>query len=355
MKQNHSPAADSCCPPKKKRQIDFLLWGCLSATGLFYFLQLFFASSIEKIAVIASFSHSVFDLINTMWWGILLGMITVGILSKVPREFVISLLGKGGTFAGVLRATFGGLLLDMCSHGILMVGSKLYERGASTGQVMAFLIASPWNSLSLTIILVALIGLKWTVLFVFLSALIAFISGTLFDQLVKKKILPANPNTVQLPEGFNFMSEAKKSLAQTKYTPKLFLEIAKNGVFDSLMVIRWILFGVLLASLVRSALSAENFHHFFGPTLAGLGLTLFVTTILEVCSEGSAPLAADLLTRANAPGNSFTFLMAGVATDYTEVMVIKETTRSWKIALFLPLVTVPQVVFLGWLMNRFTL
>ncbi len=46
---------------------------------------------------------------------------------------------------------------------------------------------------------------------------------------------------------------------------------------------------------------------------------------MEACSQGSAPIAADLLTRAGAPGNSFAFLMTGVATDYTEIMVLKET------------------------------
>ena len=60
-------------------------------------------------------------------------------------------------------------------------------------------------------------------------------------------------------------------------------------------------------------------------------------TILEVCSEGSTPVAADILTRAKAPGNSFAFLMTGVSTDYTEIMILKDTTKSWKIALFLPL------------------
>jgi uncharacterized membrane protein YraQ (UPF0718 family) len=80
-------------------------------------------------------------------------------------------------------------------------------------------------------------------------------------------------------------------------------------------------------------------------------LTLVVATILEVCSEGSAPIAADLINKANAPGNSFTFLMAGASTDYTEIMVLKDTTKSWKIALFLPLITVPQVLLVGWLIN----
>jgi hypothetical protein len=43
--------------------------------------------------------------------------------------------------------------------------------------------------------------------------------------------------------------------------------------------------------------------------------------------------------------------MAGVATDYTEVMVIRDTTRSWKLALFLPLISLPQVLLLGWIIN----
>ena len=80
---------------------------------------------------------------------------------------------------------------------------------------------------------------------------------------------------------------------------------------------------------------------------------MLATTLIEVCSEGSSPIAADLLTRAHAPGNAFAFLMAGVATDYTEIMGLKETTRSWKTALFLPLTTVPQTLLIGWLLNHF--
>ena len=37
----------------------------------------------------------------------------------------------------------------------------------------------------------------------------------------------------------------------------------------------------------------EFFQHAFGPTLAGMALTLVFTTLLEVCSEGSSPVAAD--------------------------------------------------------------
>ena len=61
--------------------------------------------------------------------------------------------------------------------------------------------------------------------------------------------------------------------------------------------------------------------------------------------------AAVFEDRASAPGNSFTFLLAGVATDYTEVMVLKESTRSWRIALLLPAIAEPQVLVVRHLLN----
>mgnify|MGYP000173695707 FL=1 len=118
------------------------------------------------------------------------------------------------------------------------------------------------------------------------------------------------------------------------------------------MVFRWLLFGLLLATAIRATVPMDTYQTLFGPTAIGLLLTLVAATLIEVCSEGSTPIATDILTRAAAPGNSFTFLMAGVATDYTEVMVIKDTSHSWKIALFLPLITLPQILVIGYFLNH---
>ncbi len=87
--------------------------------------------------------------------------------------------------------------------------------------------------------------------------------------------------------------------------------------------------------------------------MAGLALTMLATTFIEICSEGSSPIAADLLNRAGAPGNAFAFLMGGIATDYTEIVILHETTRSWKLSFALPLLTIPQVVAIGLILNHF--
>ena len=299
-------------------------------------------------------ADTVYHMIHAMWWGVAIGAVFVGVLSKVPREFIMSMLGKGGTVSGLLRATGAGVLLDLCSHGILMVATKLYERGASAGQVIAFLLASPWNSFSLTLVLIRLIGLEWTLAFIVLSMAIALVTGWIFDRLVAREVLPANHNEVSLPDDFQFWQETKARMKNTRFDLYFFKDMVISGIKDSKMVVRWLLFGILLAAVLRAALDPSQFEQFFGPTFIGLVITVFVATVLEVCSEGSTPIAADILTRAKAPGNGFAFLMAGVATDYTEIMILKDTAKSWKLALFLPLITVPQVLVIAWLMNNLT-
>src|SRR5690606_30324283 len=109
------------------------------------------------VPYLSDFAAAGADLLGVMWWGSVAGMIAVGLMQRVPREYFNAILGRGDTVGGLWRAAGAGLLLDLCSHGVLMVGAKLYERGASIAQVMTFLIASPWNSFSLTIILIALV------------------------------------------------------------------------------------------------------------------------------------------------------------------------------------------------------
>ena len=344
------PAASCCDTPGQS--FDKLLWISGSIVAVACVLHLLGGGWLQVLPALQHFVHACYDLLASMWLGLLIGIVMVGLLGKVPREFVISILGKPGK-VGIVRATLAGVLLDLCSHGILMVGTKLYERGATIGQVIAFLLASPWNSFSLTLILWSLIGLPWTLAFIALSMLVGICTGILFDMLVERQTLPANPNQLDLPDDFHFWRESKKRLKALHLNGHWFASILVDGVRDGRMVLRWAFFGIVLAAAIRSLVPLEIFQQYLGPSALGLVLTVVFATVLEVCSEGSAPIAADIFNRASAPGNSFAFLMAGVSTDYTEVMVLKDTTHSWKIALFLPLLTVPQVLLVAYLANVF--
>jgi uncharacterized membrane protein YraQ (UPF0718 family) len=233
-----------------------------------------------------------------------------------------------------------------------MVGMGLYKRGASLGQTIAFLIASPWNSLSLTLLLAALIGWKWMLAFLLLSAVIAAITGFLVEYLTRRGMLPANVNSITLPRKVSLRSSLREMARALSPNPANLAALLLTGIRDSRMILRWILMGFVLTGLVKAFVPEHFLHQNYGPTFAGLMLTLLTTTLLEVCSEGSTPLAAELFHSASAPGNAFAFLMAGAATDYTEIIALKSTTGRWLSALILPLLSIPQVVLFAALINQ---
>jgi uncharacterized membrane protein YraQ (UPF0718 family) len=349
--------AASCCgsaqtaseakPAKRKR--DWLLWGSGIAILVAYAASFFLDHT--DLWGLGHFTHAIRDMMNLMWWGILIGMVAVGLIDRVPREFVIGVIGRDQGAQSLGRAVLAGFFLDLCNHGVLMVGAKLYERGASLGQVFAFLIASPWNSLSLTIIIGLMMGWGWMVVFILASLLIALVTGLIVEALERAGKVKPNVNRIDLPEDFHVWHEAKSGIKATRYDLDFVKDVARRSVTASKMVLRWLFFGVVLAALIQVTVPTDVFATWFGATFLGLLTTLVAATIIEVCSEGSVPIAADLMTRAQAPGNAFTFLMAGAATDYTEILVLKEVTGRLKAALLLPLLTVPQVVAIGWMLN----
>lgn len=241
---------NSCCetPSHTHPKADKLFWGSLTiivgGVAAYFFCDIFEISA----PLIHHFGHSIISLLQAMWWGVLLGLFFVGLMGRVPKEYFTAMLGRGDTIGGIFRAAGAGLLLDLCSHGILMVGAKLYERGASLGQMMAFLIASPWNSLSLTLILISLIGLKWTLLFIAGSTVIAIVTGLAYQGLTRAGVFPANPNAVVLPDDFNLLADAKTRLKTFRPNGAFWSALFKGGWQDSQMVLRWLLFGVVLAS-----------------------------------------------------------------------------------------------------------
>ncbi|MBT4878274.1 MAG: ATPase [Alphaproteobacteria bacterium] len=317
----------SSCAYKKN---DFFFFSLVFVTLFSYILSFF---------IELTFLLSVKEFLHIVWPALILGMLFVSILHYIPNHYIYRLFGHGGVF-GIFRASFAGILLDLCSHGILMVANKLYKKGLSNGQIIAFLIASPWNSLSLSFILISLIGLKWTILFIIFSFIIAFVTGCIFDILTNFGYLNQNPYSIN-----NIVDEDKK-IEQFN-----FFKAIKVALIEARILVKWLFLGILLISLMREFIDPSTFSAAFAPTLKGLFFTVFIASIIEVCSEGSTPIASDIFNYSNAKGNSFAFLMAGAATDYTEIMLLKETTKSWRFALFIPLISLPQIILISYFFN----
>ncbi len=301
-----------------------------------------FISSFHPI--LSALNHSLISYLRLIWWAVLLGLFIGGLIDYfVPDEFIFKVLGQRKKRT-LFYAVIAGFFLSACSHGILAIAIQLYKKGASIPAVITFLLASPWANLPVTVLLFSFFGIK-ALWFILTAILIALITGGIFMildklQLIepsKKPAFKAQINWHNLKH-FNLGSSLKGTWTST-------VNLAN-------MILWWMIVGFLLAAIIGAYVPGHIFMQYFGPTFTGLLLTLLFATIIEVCSEGSAPLAFEIFRQVGKLGNPFVFLMAGVVTDYTEIGLLW-TNIGKKTALWLPIITVPQVMLAGWLFNLY--
>ena len=305
------------------------------------------------------FFDAFMDYLGLIWWAVLLGFLVGGIIDYfIPREYIEKYLSRHRKRT-ILYAIIFGFLMTACSHGILAIAMELYKKGASTSAVVAFLLASPWANLPITVLLFGFFGLKAA--FIIISALvIAMITGLIYQILERRGMVECSHceqgEDKPVLTDFSIVKDVKRRWREYDFTAKNNVDAIKGTIKGSWsltkMVMWWLLVGMLMAAFARAYVSHDLFMTYMGPTLLGLIVTLLFATIIEVCSEGSSPLAFEIFNQTGAFGNSFTFLMAGVATDYTEIGLIWHNIGK-KAALWLPIITVPQILILGYLFNIF--
>ena len=311
------------------------------------------------ISFLNPYYNAFIDYLKLIWWAILIGFLLGGIIDYfIPREYIEKYLSRHQKRTIIYSIVFG-FLMSACSHGILAIAIELYKKGASTSAVVAFLLASPWANLPITVLLFGFFGLK-AGLIVISALIIAVITGLIFQKLEKRGLVECDKcehgEDHPVLIGFSIIKDVKRRFKEYKFTATNNIDAITGTLRGSWaltkMVMWWLIIGMIMASLARAYVPSHLFMEYMGPTFLGLAVTLFFATIIEVCSEGSAPLAFEIFNQTKAFGNSFTFLMAGVATDYTEIGLIWHNIGR-KAALWIPIITVPQILILGLLFNLF--
>ncbi len=326
------------------------------------YIVILFTAILLILGIIVPFLNPFFnafiDYLKLIWLAVIIGFLIGGIIDYfIPREYIKKYLSKHSKRT-ILYSIIFGFLMSACSHGILAISIELYKKGASTSSVIAFLLSSPWANLPITILLFSFFGVK--ALLIIISALIiALITGLIYQVLEQKGLVERNihnGDNSDLRE-FSIIQDIKKRWKSYIFNFQNNIDALKGTLKGSWsltkMVMWWLIIGMVMASFARAYIPNHIFIEYMGPTVLGLFITLFFATIIEVCSEGSSPLAFEIFNQTGAFGNSFTFLMAGVATDYTEIGLIWHNIGR-KTALWLPIITVPQILILGFIFNYFT-
>lgn len=349
-KKNKPQPCTSCCTTPKKWYQERL------------FITVIILSILLSISYIIpefnTFYQSFLSYLKLMWLPITVGFLIGGLIDYcIPKEYIERYLSRTKKRT-ILYAVMFGFLMTACCHGILAIGIELYHKGASTAAIVAFFLASPWANLPITILLFGFFG--WNALFIVFSAIfIAINTGLIFQMLERKGLVECKHCELggdkAEKHNFSIISDIKQRMNAVDFNADTILDATKGTLQGSWrltkMVLWWILIGMSMASLIRY-IPQHIFQQYMGPTLLGLFITLVFATIIEVCSEGTSPIAFEIYNQTGAFGNSFTFLMAGVATDFTEIGLIWNNIGR-KAALFMPLISIPQILVLAYLFNVF--
>lgn len=297
--------------------------------------------AVAVVAGLTTLQRSFNEYIAMIWWAVLLGFFIAGIIDYfVPDEFITSLLNESRYSLGY--AVLAGFLLSACSHGILALSMELYKKGASIPSVVAFLLATPWANLPVTVLLFGFFGAQ-ALLIIAAAIIIALITGAAYKALQSIDFIKENPHAAETT------TSEWKALKEFNAT-KAVSGVWNGAVSLANMVLWWILIGVAASAIIGAYVPDVLFQTYMDASLIGLLVTLGVATIIEVCSEASSPLAFEIYQSVGSLGNPFVFLMAGVVTDYTEIGLLW-TTIGKRTALTLPAITVPLVTATGYLFN----
>ncbi|MBN2306572.1 permease [Candidatus Peregrinibacteria bacterium] len=306
-----------------------------------FFIVLF---TLSYLPALAPLNESLVSYLKVIWWAILLGLLIGGLIDHfIPENFVFKYLGQRKVRT-IFYAVIAGFLMSACSHGILAISMQLYKKGASTSSIVTFLLASPWANLPVTILLFGFFGWK-ALLFILAAMVIAVITGLIYMILEKA-------DWVETHQGHRFDTSYQWTAFTNFNLEKAAHGTLKGAVDLANMILWWILIGFMLAGVIGAYVPAHIFTQYFGPDFLGMVLTLLFATIIEVCSEGSAPIAFEIFNKVGTLGNPFIFLMAGVVTDYTEIGLIWSNIGK-KAAIWLPIITVPQVLLVAYLFNLY--
>ena len=314
----------------------------LARRVLFWLIVAAVVFIVAQVFSLPALSDSYTDYLKLIWWAVLLGLFLGGMIEYfVPKGFVYKYLGRHRPVT-LLYAVIGGFLMSACSHGILALAIQIYKKGASIPATVTFLMASPWANLPVTILLFRFFGYR-ALFFITGAMAIALVTGLVFMGLEKLGWIEQSRPEPKLEE-YHW-----ERLRHFKFN-EAWRGVLSGAIHLANMVLWWIVIGFLAAVLIRAYVPAHWLEALLRPGAIGLLITLAVATVIEICSEGSAPLAFEIFNKVGSFGHPFVFLMAGVATDYTEIGLIW-TNIGKKTAIWLPIVAVPQILALGLLFN----
>lgn len=259
---------------------------------------------------------SSFEILNGASLWLMISFILAGLLHNLLNAGrLMDMLGNT-KISSLIRATVSGMLLPICSCGVIPLGLGLYYSGAFLGPTLAFMTATPIINPAAVLLAYGFLGPQIATVYLVCGLVIPLIIGMAGNRFagpeLKVQDIEDAVETVKL-ENSQRPGLAEKLWSGLQWG---FLDLGQT-------VSRYVCFGMLLAGLIITLVPAAFIQKYFGnPGLLSIFSIAVLGAIMYVCAVGHIPFIAALVASGAAPGLAITFLMTGAATNLPELISI---------------------------------
>ncbi|MCE2596001.1 permease [Motilimonas cestriensis] len=263
------------------------------------------------------------------------------------RDF---LAGKRRGVGYVLGAGFGAIT-PFCSCSSIPIFLGFTSAGIPVGMTMAFLLTSPLINEVAVLLLMSLLGWKFTLIYVVIGMTVGILGGLFLDAIKAERWLQsfaAKALDNGRKQGGEVVAESE-SVVMTFSDRHRFAKSETIDIFSR--VWKWVIIGVGLGAALHGFVPDGWIELHLGdgqwwsvPAAVLLGIPLYSN------ATGVIPIMESLIINGLPIGTTLAFCMSTVAVSFPEFILLKQVMQ-WRLLVTVFLMLLVSFTLVGWLFN----
>lgn len=254
------------------------------------------------------------DILNGASVWLIISFVLAGLMHNLISPDRLQRMLGNRSISALTKATASGMLLPICSCGVIPLGLGLYYSGAYLGPTLAFMTATPIINPAAVLLAYGFLGPQIATIYLVTGFVVPMLIGITGNKLAGPEIhAPGMGGPVEMAE--------LEPGDQAGLVQKLQTGLQWGFLDMGVSVSKYVCVGMLLAGLIIVLAPPTFIQEYLGsPGLISVAGIAVLGAIMYVCAVGHIPFIAALIASGAAPGLAITFLMTGAATNLPELI-----------------------------------
>ena len=288
----------------------------------------------------------IFALLLLMIYGIAL------VRASLNVERVRDYLAGKNRFVGYVMGSGFGAVTPFCSCSSIPVFLGFTSAGIPVGITMAFLITSPLINEVAVLLLVSLLGWKFTVIYVLVGMSVGMLAGAFLDTIRAERWLQSFAAKALEQGQAQASRDNSEGMTSTSMTLTERHEFAKGETLEIFgRVWKWVIIGVGLGAALHGFVPDGWIEAHLGdgqwwsvPVAVLIGIPLYSN------ATGVIPIMESLITNGLPVGTTLAFCMSTVAASFPEFILLKQVMQ-WRLLAIVFAILLISFTLIGWIFN----